>query len=166
MAGRIKLSFSYTFIDRILAEFALLPHSKIKLVIFSLIPGIGVAFFCFVLWKGIPLSAEVWLIVGGLLLLMPALTILGVGINYLTYPATREPFTYEFDEEGIHVVAVTHDFRHKWSAITMVKCTPSRLMFFFGRGVAHCLPMAAVRRAGVLEPLLELAGSQGVKIAP
>lgn len=167
MSTGIALSFPYTFLDRVLAEFILIPESKFKIVIHSIAPAIGVAFLAFMLFQPKPLSATIWLVVLMLFLFNPVLLIFGVAINYLSYKTAREPFTYHFDENGIHVSAVSHEFTHKWSAITKVKATKRYLLFFFAPGAAHCLPLTAIRKAGVFEMLLLLSREMGVKdVAP
>jgi hypothetical protein len=164
MAINIRLSFPYTFLDRVSAEFALIPESKLKIFIYSIIPLFGLAFLAFVLWRQLPLTATIWLLVLVFFLFNPVLTILGVGINHLLNKSTREPFTYLFDDNGIHVSAVTHEFTHRWPAILRVKSTRRRLLFFVGPGAAHCIPMSVVKQAGVLDALLELVREKGVKV--
>ena len=164
MRSNIELSFPYTFLDRVMAEFVLIPDSKFKVFIHSLIPLIGVAILTLLLWQGKTVSLDSWLVVLGIFFFGPGLIVFGLCINYITNKASREPFTYMFDDNGIRVSAISHEFTHRWPAISKVKPTQRYLLFFFAPGAAHCIPMRAVKNAGALDTLLELARSKGVKI--
>ena len=161
-ADAIQLDFPYSLWDRIRAALILIPERPANIVIHSIIPLIGIAFFVFILIKG-RLSAEVFLVLAVCLLITPLFTVLAISISYMFNPILRERFTYSFDDSGIHVHAGTYDYTHKWHAISRVKQSGGFMLFFFGPGVAHCLPLSAIQRANAVEPLLALARKHGAR---
>jgi hypothetical protein len=156
----IQLAFPFSLWDRVKAALVLIPQRRANLVIHSIIPLIGIAFFIPVAMKG-RVSAVAFLILLVCLLITPLFTVIAVAIPYVSSPMMREPFTYSFDDSGIHVHAGTYNYTHKWHAISQVKRAGGFMLFFFGPGTAHCLPLAAIRRANAEESLLDLARKHG-----
>lgn len=146
--------------DRVRAHLLLLPRSVGGWVFLLAGPGFG----AMLLLRPGTRPVEQVLIAAGFFLLAPLAATLGVLIGYATNKAAREPFTYRFDDDGIHVSAVTHAYTHRWNAITHVRPLAGFLMFFFGRGRAHCFRQDDVTAAGIRAPLLELARHHGVRI--
>ncbi len=164
MAQNIELDFPYSFFDRVSAEFVIIPESRLKIFLHSLIPAIGIIFILVFILMDIPITIKGTFIFIGMFIFTPALTVIGVSTNYLLNKAMREPFTYLFDENGIRISAISYEFSHRWNAISKVKQTGRYLLFFIGPGSAHCIPMDVVKKAGALNSLLELSRSKGVKV--
>ena len=160
----IELKFPYTFRDRYFAEFQMIFESKLKMIIHSVFPLIGVGLLVFALQSNKTFPTSFWLAIIVAFLFLPGILLVVLGTNFLTNKAMREPFTYLFDEKGVHVHAASYEYIHKWPAFTKVKPTKRYLLFFLGPGSAHCIPMRAVEAEGVLSSLLELAKSQGVAV--
>lgn len=156
------LSFAPRFSvwDRIRANLLLLPHSVGGVLFLLLGPAMGAML---VVRAGTPLALQL-LIPTVFLLLAPLAVTLGVLVGYFGNKAVREAFTYTFDDDGIHVSAVTHAYTHHWNAITRIRPRAGFLLVFFGRGRAHCFREADVTAAGIRAPLLELARRHGVCI--
>lgn len=161
---RIELNFPYSFFDRILGEFVIIPESRLKIFLHSVIPAIAIIFIVLFIFMDISITFKRSLAFIAMFFFTPVLTIFGVSLNYFFNKAAREPFIYSFDDNGIHVNAVTHEFSHRWNAISKVKPTRHYLLFFIGPNSAHCIPMNAVKKAGVLSSLLVLSKSKGVKV--
>jgi hypothetical protein len=161
----ITLSFPFTLADRIRAAFALIPQRKLNIAIHATIPMIGLATLVSEMIQGRPISADVLFIVLACFMFTPVFLVFGVTVNHRFNKSMREPFTYSFDTDGIHVAATTYEFTHKWAAISRVKIFGGFLMFFFTPGNAHCIPLGAVQQSGTLTPLLQLASAQGVKVS-
>lgn len=160
--GMPPISFAPRFPlrDRVRANLLMLPRSVGGWVFLLSGPLMGAMLL---LRPGMRLIDQV-LIAAGFFLLAPLAVTVGVLIGYATNKAAREPFTYTFDDAGIHVSALTHAYTHRWNAITRVRPLAGFLMFFFGRGRAHCFRQDDVMAAGIREPLLELARRHGVRI--
>lgn len=146
--------------DRVRANLLLLPRTVGGVAFLLLGPATG----AMLLLRPGTRPVDQVLIAAGFFLLAPLAVALGVLIGYATNKAAREPFTYSFDDDGIHVAAVTHAYTHRWNAITHVRPLAGFLMVFFGRGRAHCFRQDDVTAAGIRAPLLELARRQGVRI--
>ena len=160
----IHLAFPFTLVDRIRAAFALIPQRPANIVIHSIIPLIGLGFLALILYTGRSLSLPVIVVVAACLFITPFFTVIAVVISYAFNPIMREPFTYTFDDRGIHVNAVTHEFTHHWSAISRVKRFAGFMLFFFGPGLAHCIPLSVIQRENVGQSLLDLAKRHGAKV--
>jgi hypothetical protein len=115
-----------------------------------------------------PLGTGTWLIVGFFVavcvLFYPLMIVVGTTVNYFSYKYMREPFTYLFDDSGIHVSSALCDYTHRWCAISRVKKSGGFLMFFFLPGGAHCIPIRVIESAGVFGPLVALAKEHGVNV--
>ena len=157
----IQLAFPYSLCDRIKAAFVLIPQRRVNILLHSIIPLIGISVFMFALITG-QAHGIALLILGACLLVTPLFTVLAVVVTYFSAPHAREPFKYSFDDDGIHVQSRRYAFTHKWEAILRVKRAGGFILFFFGPGVAHCLPVAAVQDARAEEALFALARRHGV----
>jgi hypothetical protein len=160
----VQLSFPFTWWDRVKATFILVPERRATWIIHSVFPLVGLAFLGALIWRH-QVTPYYLFIVLMCLLFTPLCIVVGVTAAYLTNPALREPFTYSFDDAGIHVHASTYEYTHKWAAISKVKRSAGYLLFFFSGGNAHCIPVIAVDRANAKALLVRLAVGKGVKVA-
>lgn len=158
---QFAFSFPFTLGDRLRVAFLLPPQSRSGLIAWSIWPLIALCNLIYFVSNQWRLDAGFWLFTAFCLAFTPILTVITVLVAY-AQKRTREPFTVTFDGSGIHTVANTYEFTHRWPAISRVTCSGGFLFFFFSHNCAHCLPLSVVRRAGVLQPLLELARSSGV----
>lgn len=163
-AQEITLSFPFSLLDRIRASFAVIPQRKSGIAAAAIFPLLGLTFLVLTLVKGRALDAGGYSLVGLSLLFYPAVVVTTATITHFCNRHMREPFTYTFNESGIHVSAVSYEYTHRWSAISHVKQFAGFLMFFFSPGCAHCIPLKAVQSAGVFEPLVTLAKAQGANV--
>jgi hypothetical protein len=157
----IQLAFPFSLWDRIKAAFVLIPQRPLNIIIHSVVPVIGIAVFVLALIKG-QTDATILLILVACLSMTPLFTVVAVLINYVSVPHAREPFTYAFDDSGIHVHSSRFAFTHKWEAIRRVRRAGGFMFFFFGPGAAHCVPLGAIKSARAEESLLALAQRHGV----
>ena len=158
----IELSFAFTFLDRLRAAFLLIPQRRLGIVLAAIFPLIGLSVLAFAFATGREGTVEVWVILVLCLLFHPAMVVTGVAAAHFGNKHVREPFTYSFNDSGIHVSAATYEYTHRWPAISRVEQIGGYLMFFFSPGCAHCIPVEAARSAGVLEPLVAMARAHGV----
>ena len=163
-SNTICLEFPFSIWDRIWAAFVLIPQRRLNIIIHSVIPLIGLSVLGLLLSRGHPIELDAWLVIGTCFFFTPAVTVFAVFINYITNKSVREPFSYTFDANGIHVLAATYAYTNPWTAINKVKCSGGFLMFFISPGYAHCIPLKAIRRSNQYEPLLSLARINGVPI--
>jgi hypothetical protein len=153
---QVKLSLPFGLIDRVRASLVLVPHRGAAVVVHLIVPLIGIAFLGFALYDGRHVGVVVWLVFIVCVLFTPLMVVMAVLITYLTSKAAREPFTYAFDDDGVHISAASYEYTHRWRAISEAKQFGGFLLLFFDVGNAHCIPMDAIRKAGVLDPLVEL----------
>lgn len=160
----IRLEFPFTIWDRVWASLVLTPQRKFALVIHFIFPLAGL----FLLWLLLtsPRSSNLleYFLVAVCLAFTPLITFFVVLNSHLTNKMFREPFTYLFDDEGIHVHAASYQYSNPWPAITLVKPLGGFLMFFFAPGAAHAIPLKVIRSANQYEPLLSLLRANGVKV--
>jgi hypothetical protein len=157
----ITLSFPFTWLDRLRASFALVPQRALSMAVAAAFPLFGLAFVLIMLVKGRPLTANAWNLIAICLLFYPAVLVASTTISHFCSRHLREPFTYTFNDSGIHVSAISYEYTHRWSTISHVKPFAGFLMFFFSPGCAHCIPLKVVQSAGALGPLLALARARG-----
>ena len=160
----VKLVYSLTLWERMWASIVLISQRWLSIFVTSIWVFAGISLVILYLYKSIPLTPAVLLSALACILFMPLMTVISV-LSVHFNKVSREPFTYSFNETGIHVSAVTYDYTHKWAAISHVKLLGGFLMFFFSPGRAHCIPLHAVRDAGVFETLVNLANAHGVSVA-
>ncbi|HLM52371.1 MAG TPA: YcxB family protein [Pseudoxanthomonas sp.] len=158
----IKLSFPFTLWDRIRSGFLLMLQRKRTILFAAALPLFGL-FLMLVLVTGEGIGPKDWLAIVLCLLFYPIVLVVGATAVHFGKHA-REPFTYSFNDSGIHVSAASYEFTHRWSAISRVKQSGGFLMFFFSPGGAHCIPLKAVRSAGALEPLITMAKAHGARV--
>lgn len=160
----IRLEFPFSFWDRVWSNLVLIPQRKLTFAIHFVFPLAGLL----VLWLTLtsPRSPRLfdYALVAACLAFTPLITFITILINHITNKAFHEPFVYTFDNEGIHVHAATYQYSNPWTAITLVKPLGGFLMFFFGPGTAHAIPLKAIRNANQYEPLLSLARTCGVNV--
>jgi hypothetical protein len=166
--------FPFSLWVRVKAGFALTPQYMFEIILFLLFPlggiFIGGIFFMHVI--DLPLDPGVrfmvwlivWLTVVACLFFQPLVIAVSVIANYCACKRVREPFTYLFDDSGIHVVAASYEYTHRWSGIARVKKVSEFLMFFLEPNFAHCVPIKVIESAGVLEPMIALAREHGVNV--
>lgn len=159
----ITLSFPFSLRDRFRAAIVLTPYSKRAIAAALVWPVLGLSFLVFMLAKGRPLGWDTGILMLVALLFYPIMLVISTLLTHFN-PQMREPFTYTFDDLGIHVSATTYEFTHRWPAISRVRRSGGFLLFFFSRQCAHCIPLSVVERAGVIGPLLALANQNGVSI--
>ena len=150
--------------DRVRANLLLITQRKLSIALALIWPLIGLSFLSFMLIKGRPLNSETWIVIIGCLFFFPFIVAIGAAANHLLNKHAREEFTYLFNSTGIHVSAASYELTHRWSTISRVKQLAGFVMFFFSPGCAHCVPLRAVRAAGVLGPLLRLAKENGAVV--
>ncbi|MCH6484307.1 hypothetical protein MMG85_12150 [Pseudoxanthomonas sp. LH2527] len=108
-----------------------------------------------------PTTILVSLFAFGFTPIMATLSALAVHYNR----RSREPYTYTFNAEGIHVEGVTYAYTHRWAAIFRVKTLGGFLMFFFSPGAAHCLPLKRLDPT-TASALIRMAREHGVAVDP
>jgi hypothetical protein len=160
----INLSFPFTLQDRIRAAFALMSQRMLNIVLAAIWPIGGLSFLAFFLVKAYPLDAGVWAIVACCLLFDPIILVVAVTVTYFSNKYMREPFTYSFDDSGIHVSAVSYEYSHRWAAIARVKKFCGFLMFFYSPGCAHCIPVKHIRSVGAWDSLIAMAKRHGANV--
>jgi hypothetical protein len=162
--SEVTLTCSLTIWDRIRANLLLMSRRGLTIVFATVWVAIGIGLIILYLYKGLPLTAYVWTVSIGCILFAPVMVVIDAVRTHLNM-RSREPFTYTFNDTGIHISAVTYEYTHRWTAISRVRVLGGFLMFFFSPGCAHCMPMRDVIAAGALEPLLKLAETNGVSVA-
>jgi len=162
-AEEIRLTFPFGFRDRVFATFLLTSQRMLSIVLAAAFPTIGIAVLLLAWMTGRPLDVQVWAVVSACLAFYPLTNVVGIGLSHITRPHMREPFTYLFDDAGIHVSATSYEFTHRWSTISRVKKLGAYLMFFYAPGCAHCVPLGVIREAGALQSLLVMARANGAR---
>lgn len=160
----IKIAFPFTLWDRMRASFVLTPQRRLGIILVAIWPVIGLSFLAFMLTTGRPLNFSAWTVVAGSLLFYPAMVVLGTTAAHYGNRHMREPFTYSFDDSGIHVSARSYEYTHRWSTISRVRKSGGFLMFFFSPGCAHCIPLRAVESTETLGALVALAKRRGASV--
>jgi hypothetical protein len=160
----INLSFPFTLLDCIRAEFAPMLQRMRSIVLAAILPIIGLLLLALILAKDVPLSADVWVGIVGFLLFYSVIVVVGVMVTHFSNKHLCEPFTYSFDDSGIHISTASYEFTHRWSAILRVKKSCGFLMFFFSPGCAHCIPAKHIRSVGAWDSLVAMAKSHGANV--
>jgi hypothetical protein len=156
------LTFPFSLWDRLRAAFVLVPQSKPSLAAAVLFPLLALAYFSFTLNGIRPFDGKTAILLAIFLLFYPLVLTITVFATHFGNPQAREPFTYTFDDRGIHVSAMSYEFTHRWSAISRITRRGGYLLLFFSRSCAHTIPVRFVEQAGVIGPLLALAKDNGV----
>jgi len=158
------LTFPFSLWDRLRAAFVLVPQSRHGVAAAVVFPLLALACFVFVLSKGRPFDGNAAILLAIGLLFYPLVLTIAVLATYFGNPQAREPFTYTFDDRGIHVSAESYEFTHRWSAISRITCCGGFLLLFFSPNCAHTIPVRFVEQAGMIGPLRALAKDNGVAI--
>ena len=160
----IRFSPTFGWWDRARANFALAVVRPVSLLWMLIWPAAGLGLLAYALSKGWTLTAPLWVAVVLAILFVPAMVLLGAALTHFFHRQSREPFTYVFDGEGIHVSATTYEYTHKWPAIFKVRRTWGFLMFYFSPGCAHCIPLRSIPDRGLQAQLVEMAASHGADV--
>jgi len=163
-AQNIRFSLTFGYWDRVRAIAALIAARPVSLCMVLLCPLCGIGLTVLALAKGRPIAGELALLIALAFAFAPAVVLIGTAMTHYFHRQSREPFTYTFDGDGIHVAAVTYDFTHKWPAIFKVRRNRWFLMFFFSPGCAHCIPFRAVPDPAVQAALVAMAAAQGADV--
>lgn len=154
---------TFALADRLKATFALIPQRPLNIVIHLIIPLIGLATLALVLSQNKPVTSQLVVVLAACFSFTPVFAVVIVLMGHFGTKAARDPFTYRFDENGIHVKAATHEFTHRWSGIRKITRFGGFLMLFYSPGLAHCLPLKWLS-AAELQGIVALATAQGVKV--
>jgi hypothetical protein len=157
----IRLTCSLTLWERMRASAVLISQRWLSIFFASIWVAAGISLIGLYWSKGLPLTPMLWFAALACFLFTPLMIVIGATSAHFN-KRLREPFTYTFNDTGIHVSAVTYEYTHKWAAISRVKRLGGFLMFFFSPGCAHCMPLHAVNAAQALKPLVGLARKHGV----
>ncbi|MBD9477979.1 hypothetical protein [Pseudoxanthomonas sp. PXM02] len=151
--NEIRLALNLTLGERIRANLLLMLRHWPSVIGTLVFIAMGVTVIVLYLASGKPLRPMTVAIALFAFCFTPIMAVLNALTVHFNKRA-REPFTYTFNTEGIHVDAVTQAYTHRWAAISRVKTLGGFLMFFFAPGAAHCLSLkrldAAQRSALVL----------------
>lgn len=162
-----KLSFpsSFTYWERVRASAVLMFERKSGYVFAFFWPLVAIGTAAFVLSRGRPLDGQVWFVIVLCFAFVPGVLMLGAAATHYLHKQSREPFTYEFDSDGIRAVGATYEYAHKWPAIFQVKRRAGFLMFFFSPGCAHCIPLRSIPDPADQASLVAMAASKRADIS-
>lgn len=163
-AQAIRFALAFGYWDRARATLTLIVERPVNLALTLIWPLIGMGLAVFALDKGVPFTGWVWLGIVLALLFMPIMVLFGTAMTHFFNRQAREPFTYTFDADGIHVSAVTYEYTHKWPAIFKVKRKFGFLLFFFSPGMAHCLPLRDIPDPALQAALVSMAAAHGADV--
>lgn len=163
--SELTLAYSLTLWERIRASAWLVTQRWLTAVFAGIWVVAGASLVGLYLFKGVPLTPTVWLAALACILFMPLMLVITALLLHFNKRA-REPFTYRFDDNGVHVSAVSYEYTHKWAAISHAKRLGGFLMLFFAPGCAHCLPLRVAGTPEIYKHLLELTKKHEVKIEP
>lgn len=157
----LSFSLSFGYWDRVRATLTLIAERPLTLALTSLWPLGAIVLAGYGAARGVALGELPWLALAFLFFFVPLMVLIGAAATHFFHRQSREPFTYVFDEVGIHVSATTYEYTHKWPAIFKVKRKAGFLLFFFSPGYAHCIPYRAVPDRAMQAALIAMAGSHG-----
>jgi hypothetical protein len=158
----LRLAMTLTLRERIRANIILMLGHWTGLIGTLVFVAMGITAIGLHLQSGEPLRLTTLLISLFAFGFTPIMATLGaLAAHYST--RSRAPHTYTFDAEGIHVEGVTYAYTHRWAAIPRVKTLGGFLMFYFGPGAAHCLPLERLDPT-TASALIRLAEENGVAV--
>jgi hypothetical protein len=97
-----------------------------------------------------------FLLLTGCFLFAPLIIAMSLFIVRRKNPLSEGPFTYTFDEQGVHASGEAFSLSIKWSAVRKVRESKNFMFFFVSPRSAHCIPIAQVTRVGQLDALRAL----------
>lgn len=156
MSDRIVLQVAYPYWTAYRANLELLLRSPARLLIASAFPLAGI--FILFLWGPQRHTCHFadLLFLTGCFLFPPLIIAMSLFIVRRKNPLSEGPFTYTFDEQGVHACGEAFSLSIKWSAVRKVQESNSFMFFFISPRSAHCIPIAQVTLVGQLDALRAL----------
>ena len=144
-----------TFWELFMAALLMIPYQGKMIVVHAIFPLAGIS--CLFLPSLLGQPFRVSLIIPVLLGLLFTPIVLASGL----YTARKSklaqgPFTYRFDDEGIHIAGASSSQTIKWSGIVKVRKTTRFLYIFVGPAMAHAISMKALKEQGVFDKVSAL----------
>lgn len=87
----------------------------------------------------------------------PLITALGVWSGRRRNRLAQGPFTYTFDDEGMHTSGSAFDQTVRWPAILRVRLSKQFLFVFIAPARAHCIPLRSLAEPEALARLRSIA---------
>lgn len=153
-----SVTVSPTFWDNFKAAILLIPHQgKPVWVLHAIFPVVGLLLLILPPLFGQRLDIGTLLVAVfggfGFTPLVLASAIFAARRNKLAEP----PMTYCFTDEGVHIEGKAFSQDLKWSAIPKCRLTRTFFYVFIGRATAFYIPVADLRRTGVLDAFCAIA---------
>ena len=157
MQKKLQLEVAFPFRVAYAANLQIMRWSVLQLIVAAVFPlaGLFLVYTWIVDRHAVTVTGA--LTVFGCLFFTPLITALTLFLVRRKNPSAQGPFTYIFDEEGVHASSPTMRLTLKWAAIRKVRESSSFLFFFVTAGRAHSMPLTQLRSAGVLDDLRELS---------
>ncbi|WP_181373083.1 YcxB family protein [Massilia glaciei] len=156
----LEANYSLTYPERLRAAWDLTMGSPSAILWLCFFPGLGILLLWLMTWSGSRATGLDYFLAFVCFAFVPALI---MWITHRAHVADREkgPYSYRFNDEGIHVTTATSELTHRWPAIVRVRQKRDMLYLYFTARNAHCVPLR-VFPAGAAAAIEGLASAGGV----
>ncbi len=156
--ARFSITANPTFWDQYVAALTLIRFQGTLIIFHAILPLVSLFILVGSLWERDTFGAEeVRLILFGFCF-TPFLAALGVWMRRRRKSLGKGPFTFSFDEEGVHTSTAKLNQTIKWPAVVRLRQSKRHLFIFVSPWRALIIPKKALIDQGVLEEIRKIIG--------